>query len=73
MRFVTHALTACATVGGSAGYAQAGIVVIDKSIDNTLLLVSLASLFLCPLFGVLILAFAGVHRRRAQRQQENRP
>ena len=73
MRFPVRTLAACVTVGATAGYAQAGIVVIDKSIDNTLLLVSLASLFLCPLFGVLILAFAGVHRRRAQRQQENRP
>ncbi len=71
MRFVTRALTACATVGGSAGYAQAGIG--DGDLGNSFLLVMLASVFLFPLFGFLILAFAFVHRKRGQRQQENRP
>ena len=71
MRFTVRALTACATVGGSAGYAQAGIG--DGHLGDSLLLIMLASMSLFPLFGFLILAFAGVHRRRAQRQQENRP
>lgn len=71
MRFTVRTLAACVTVGATAGYAQAGIG--DGHLGNSILLVMLASMFLFPLFGFLILAFAFVHRKRGQRQQENRP
>jgi hypothetical protein len=73
MRFAVRTIAACAGTAGTVGHARAGIPAGDKTFERAVLLVSLGSVVLIILFGVLILGVAHIHRKRDQRHSGNCP